>query len=218
MSALPPQSGHQLNALGCPLSAKKRTRHRARNRCLLLHRAAAFGPVLEPAEVVNALIAHVFENLAAERRATAGAAIDDHILILVKTLVVRGRIRIGAKFQQAARNVHGASDLAALLYFQCVAHVDDKGITLRNHVPRLRWRDPRHCRIGGIHHLFQVCRHVCSSYASALLRWRAAKSLDRPTSGPLRLLFAVSMRASVLLISSSLGLTSSASASLTCSA
>jgi len=74
MSALPPQSGHQLNALGCPLSAKKRTRHRARNRCLLLHRAAAFGPVLEPAEVVNALIAHVFENLAAERRATAGAA------------------------------------------------------------------------------------------------------------------------------------------------
>src|SRR5262249_44644563 len=30
----------------------------------------------------------------------------------------------------------------------------------------LRWRDPRHCRIGGIHHLLQVCRHVSSSYAS----------------------------------------------------
>src|SRR3974390_2344276 len=71
--------------------------------------AAAFGPVLEPAEIVNALIAHVFENLAAERRATAGAAIDDHILILGKTLVVRGRIRVGVKFQQAARDVHGAS-------------------------------------------------------------------------------------------------------------
>jgi len=32
-----------------------------------LYRAAAFDPVLEAAEVVNALIAHVFENLAAER-------------------------------------------------------------------------------------------------------------------------------------------------------
>src|SRR5262249_48650287 len=155
------------------------TRRRARNRCLLLYRAAAFGPVLEPADVVNALIAHVFENLAAERRATAGAAIDDHIPILGKTLVVRGRIWIGAKFQQAARDVHGASDLPALLYFQSVAHFDDKVIALRNHVPRLRRRYPRHSHIGGVHHLFQVCRHRRSSLAS--LKWRAIRSLDRPT-------------------------------------
>src|SRR6516162_9310610 len=66
----------------------QRTRHGARNRCLLLHRAAAFGPVLEPAEVVNALIAHVFENLAAERRATAGAA--NTSLSLAKLLSCEG--------------------------------------------------------------------------------------------------------------------------------
>src|SRR5215472_15854913 len=90
----------------------------SRNGRSLLHFATAFGPVLEAAEVVNALIAHVFENLAAERRTIAGAAIDDPVLILGKALIVRGRIRVGAKFQQAARDVHGASDLAALFHFE----------------------------------------------------------------------------------------------------
>jgi hypothetical protein len=31
---------------------------------------------------------------------------------------------------------------------------------LRDHLPRLRRSDPRHRRIGGIHQLFQGCRHV----------------------------------------------------------
>src|SRR3974390_3448205 len=88
------------------------------------YHSAYHGPVLEAAEVVNSLIPHVFENLAAECGATARAAIDDHILVLGKTLVVRGRIRISEKFQQTARDVHGASDLAALFHFQSVAHVD----------------------------------------------------------------------------------------------
>src|SRR5215468_6781097 len=187
MSALPPQSGHQLNALGCPLSAKKRTRHRARNRCLLLHRAAAFGPVREPAEVVNALIAHVFENLAAERRATAGAAIDDHSLILGKTLVVRGRIRVGAKFQQAARDVHGASDLAALLYFQCVAHVDNKVLPCATMSRACAGVIRGTAALAASIISFKFVVMCAPPTPQALLRWRAARSLDRPTSGPLLL-------------------------------
>jgi len=62
-----PRKRTSVEPVGMSAKCQKRTRHRARNRCLLLHRAAAFGPVLEAAEVVNALIAHVFENLAAER-------------------------------------------------------------------------------------------------------------------------------------------------------
>src|SRR5262252_2156328 len=126
----------------------------------LLYGPAAVGPVLEAAEVVDAVIAHVLENLTAERRAAAGAAIDDYILVLGEILVVRGRIGIGAKFQEAARDVDGTGDFAALFHFRRFAHVDNERVALRDHLPGLRRRDPRHRRIGGIHQLFQIGRHV----------------------------------------------------------
>src|ERR1051325_6537253 len=79
----------------------------------LIDRTAALGPVLERAEVIDLVVAHVLEHLAGKRRAPARGAIDDERLVLGKILVVIGRLRIGAAFQHAARDVHGAADLAA---------------------------------------------------------------------------------------------------------
>src|SRR5262249_61355513 len=56
----------------------------------LFHFAAGVGPILETAEIVDSLVAHFLEELAAQGRAAAGGAIDDHVLVLGKILVVRG--------------------------------------------------------------------------------------------------------------------------------
>jgi hypothetical protein len=46
------------------------------------------GPVLEAAEIVNVLVAHVLEQLTAQGGAAAGTAVNDHVLVLGKVLVV----------------------------------------------------------------------------------------------------------------------------------
>src|SRR5215469_8760708 len=97
-----------------------------------LHFAAGVRPVLEAAEIVDVLVAHVLEQLAAQGGAAAGAAIEDHILVLGKILVVRGRVGVGAKFQKTARDVERARDLATLFHFRRFAHVDDERIALRD--------------------------------------------------------------------------------------
>src|SRR5437016_5101565 len=43
----------------------------------LVDRAAAFSPILEGAEIVDAVVAHVFEHLAGQRRAPARGAIQN---------------------------------------------------------------------------------------------------------------------------------------------
>src|ERR1700723_520104 len=87
---------------------------------LLLDRAAAFGPVLEAADIVDLAIAHILEQLAGQCRAAAGGAIDQDGLVPREILVVGGRVRVGAKFQQAPRDVKGAGGLAAGLHFRPV--------------------------------------------------------------------------------------------------
>src|SRR5215470_1318592 len=91
---------------------------------------AAFGPVLESAEIIDPLVAHVFEHLAGKRGAPARTAIEDHGVVLFEVVVVVGRIGIGAKLQHAARDIEGAGDLAALFDFGRVPHVDDKRFAL----------------------------------------------------------------------------------------
>src|SRR5262245_31567557 len=56
----------------------------------LVDRASAFGPILEGAEIVDAIVAHLIEHLAAQGRASAGRAIDDHGFVLGPTLAARG--------------------------------------------------------------------------------------------------------------------------------
>src|SRR5665647_1323190 len=90
----------------------------------LFDRAAAFGPVLEGTGVVDLAVAHVLEQLGGQRGAAAGRAIENEGLVPGKILVVIGRFRVGAEFQHAARDMHGADDLAALLDFRRVAYVD----------------------------------------------------------------------------------------------
>src|SRR5262245_43590646 len=125
----------------------------------LVDRASAFGPILEGAEIVDAVVAHLLEYLAAQGRASARRAIDDHGLVLGEILVVVGRLGIGAEFQHAARDVHGAGDLAALFHFRSIAHVDHQRVALGDHLARLLRRDPRHRGVGRFHHLLDARRH-----------------------------------------------------------
>src|SRR5205823_15039909 len=80
----------------------------------LVDGAAGLGPILEGAEIVDLLVAEVLEHLAGQGRAPAGGAIHDDTFVLREILVVVRRLRIGAKFQHAARDVHRAGNLAAL--------------------------------------------------------------------------------------------------------
>src|SRR5262245_46507462 len=125
----------------------------------LVDRASAFGPILEGAKIVDAIVAHLLEHLAAQGRASAGRAIDNHGFVLGEVLVVVGRLGIGAEFQHATRDVHGAGDLAALFHFRSVAHVDHQRIALGDHLARLLRRDPRHRGVGRFHHLLDARRH-----------------------------------------------------------
>src|SRR5262249_43563616 len=54
----------------------------------LVDRAPAFGPILERAEVVDLLVAHVFEHLAAQGRAAARGAIENDGFVLGEILIV----------------------------------------------------------------------------------------------------------------------------------
>ena len=88
----------------------------------LFNRTAAVGPILESAHIVHVAIAHIFERLPSERRATAGSAIDDDGLVPGETLVVVGRLggRLGipachasdARRQQPCRSSLAPAHLA----------------------------------------------------------------------------------------------------------
>src|SRR5262249_47147093 len=117
-------------------------------RVRLLDATAGVSPILESAEIIDALVAHFLEHLAAERRTPSGAAVDDDGLVPTEIPVVIRRLGIGAEFQHPARDVYGAGDPAALLELRCVAHVDDQRVALGDHIPRLRRRNARHGDIG----------------------------------------------------------------------
>src|SRR5208283_4104314 len=95
-------------------------------------------PFLEGAEVIDPVIAHVFERLAGQCRASARGTIDDERLVLGKIFVVVGRFGIGSKFQHATRDVHTTSNLAALFYLRSVAHVDNSVCLSRSSPVRAR--------------------------------------------------------------------------------
>src|SRR5215470_9414524 len=99
-----------------------------------LDRTTALGPVLKRAEVIDSVIAHIFENLATQRRAPARGAIDDHRLVLGKILVVGRRLGIGPELQHAARNMHSACNLATLFHLGGVPYVNDQRVALHNHL------------------------------------------------------------------------------------
>src|SRR3954471_14692401 len=71
----------------------------------LIDFAPAFNPILEGAEIVDLIIAHVFEHFAAQARAPARRAVKDDGLVLGEIFIMVRRLWIGAEFQHAARNV-----------------------------------------------------------------------------------------------------------------
>ncbi len=103
---------------------------------LLLHLAAGLDPVLEAAEVVDLLVAHVLEQLAGERGAPAGGAMQDHRLVECQALFGGRRRQVGLELQRAARNVDGACRLAGRGELGAVAQVDDDR-ALGGHLLRL---------------------------------------------------------------------------------
>ena len=80
--------------------------HHAQPARLLVDLAAGLDPVLEAAEVVDLVVAEILQQLAGERRASAGGAMQDHRPVLGKILVVARRLRIGLELQRAARDVN----------------------------------------------------------------------------------------------------------------
>lgn len=58
------------------------------SRLHLLDRAAAVGPVLEAADVIDMLVTHVLEQFAGQRGASAGCAVENDVLVLGEILVV----------------------------------------------------------------------------------------------------------------------------------
>ncbi len=140
-----------------------------------VHGAVGIGPHLEAAEVVDLGVAEVLEQLAGERRASAGGAIQDDGLGLGEVLVVVGRLGIGTKFQHPARDVHGARDLAALFHLRRVAHVDEQRIAAAHQFVRLSRGDLRHDGVRGVDQLFDGECHGVS-----LMEWAGRrKALGR---------------------------------------
>src|SRR4249920_3923711 len=137
----------------------------------LVDSAAGLSPILEGTEIIDQIVAHVFEYLAAERRASARGTIEDDCLVLDEILVVVGRLGIGTEFQHAARDVYGAGDLTALFHLRRIAHIDHQGVALSDHLPRLRRRDTRHRGVGGFHHLLDAYGHVVLSCLYGLLMY-----------------------------------------------
>src|ERR1700730_16656578 len=84
----------------------------------LVDSAAGLSPILEGTEVIDPIVAHVFECLATERRASARGTIEDNCLVLDEIRVVVGRLGIGGEFKHAARDVYGAGDLTALFHLR----------------------------------------------------------------------------------------------------
>src|SRR5215204_5614762 len=91
---------------------------------LLVDLAAGLDPVLEAAEVVDLLVAHILEQLARQRRAAAGSAMQDHRLVERQALLGGGGREIGLELQRAARDVDRAGGLAGRRELGAVADVD----------------------------------------------------------------------------------------------
>src|SRR5580692_2740595 len=87
--------------------------------------SAALDPVFEAPEIVDVVVAHLFEQFTAQRRAFASRAVENDSLVLVKTFVVIGRLWVGSKLQLATGDVHSAGDLATPYEFRRLAHIDD---------------------------------------------------------------------------------------------
>src|ERR1044071_9317278 len=81
------------------------------------------GQLLEAADIEDLAVAEILQRLAAERRAAARGAIDQHRLVLLEGFVVVRALRVGAKFEHAARDVDRVFELAARLHLARVAHI-----------------------------------------------------------------------------------------------
>src|SRR5258708_21773239 len=67
-------AAHRFSALSSALVSRAR-------RDRLFDRTAAFGPILEGADIVHLAIAHILEQLGRQRGAAARGAIQDHGLV-----------------------------------------------------------------------------------------------------------------------------------------
>src|SRR5262245_25260573 len=94
-----PEKSHPGNGRHPDDIGKARPRRELLSSRRLVNRAAALDPVLERAEIEHFHIAHVLQDLAPQRRASARGAIEDHGLVLREGLVVIRRFRIGTEFE-----------------------------------------------------------------------------------------------------------------------
>src|ERR1017187_216373 len=76
------------------------------NLSVLLQWSPVLGPIFECPEVIDAVVAHLFQHLARQCRVATRGAVEDYCLVLGKALVVVRGFRIGPRFQHTARDVH----------------------------------------------------------------------------------------------------------------
>lgn len=93
----------------------------------LFYRTAILGPIFEFTKLY-------IGTLPARAERPPDAQYTTTLLSLAKILIVIRRVGIGAKLQHAARVMHGASNLAALLRLPRILHINDQRIAFGDHL------------------------------------------------------------------------------------
>ena len=123
-----------------------------------LHGQAGLLPGAEAAlEVGDVLEAHVLERGAGQRRADAGAAVDDHATGRVQLRLVLGARGVGDELEQAAGDLDCALDVVLPLHR--LADVQEHGLAGRHLVRRVLRRHGLYAGLRLADHLSDCLRH-----------------------------------------------------------